>query len=169
MDLKAHAKQLLSVSRRVTEGVAASLKTPDDWFYQAHPKANFPLWIFGHLGLADNRFISQFRPQLANKPQGWDELFWFGSQHNSDRSAYPSPDEVLAYFRERRETLLKVLDEVTQDELNAPAPAAGQRSPIAGAPSIGQLFLFAAVHEGLHGGQLTVAHRGLGNPPLMGS
>ena len=167
MDLKAHARFALGRSRRITEGVIAALKTEDDWFYQAHPQANFPLWIVGHLGLADNAFLSRFRPQLAKKPDGWDELFWFGSQPQSERTAYPSSADVMAYLRERRETLLKVLDEITDDELNAPAPAAGERSPIAGAPCFGHIFLFAAVHEGMHAGQLTVAHRGLGHPPLL--
>jgi uncharacterized damage-inducible protein DinB len=168
MDFKAHATHLLGLSRRITEGVIAALKSEDDWFFQAHPTANFPLWIVGHLALADNMFVSRFRPQLATKPEGWDELFWFGSQHKSERSTYPPPEVVVAYFRERRQTLLKVLADVTEDELNGPAPPAGQRSPIAGAPCIGHLFLFAAAHESLHGGQLTIAHRGLGHPPLFG-
>jgi hypothetical protein len=55
-------------------------------------------------------------------------------------AAPPSPDEVLAYVRERRETLL----EVTDDELNAPAPSPGERCLIAGAPNISHVFLFAS-------------------------
>jgi len=168
MDFKAHARHLLGLSRRITEGVITALKSEDDWFFKAHATANFPLWIVGHLALADNMFVSRFRPHLATKPEGWDELFWFGSKHSLDRGVYPSPEIVLAYFRDRRETLLKVLDEVTEEELNRPAPPAGQKSPIAGAPNIGHLFLFAAMHESLHGGQLTIAHRGLGHAPLFG-
>ncbi len=95
-------------------------------------------------------------------------MFWFGSQVKADSAAYPPEAEVLAYFRERRAKLLAVLDEVTDAELAAPAPPAGERSPIAGAPNLGHLFLFAASHEAMHAGQLTVAHRGLGHPPLLG-
>lgn len=168
VDFKAHARQELGLSRRFIEGVIASLKTPEEWFYQAHPTTNPPLWIVGHLGLADNAFIARFRPAAATKPDGWDERFWGGSKPRNDPSYYPAPEEVVAYLRERRAKLLSVLDELSDEELNAPAPAAGERSPIAGAPSIGHLFLFAALHEALHGGQLTVAHRALGNPPLFG-
>jgi uncharacterized damage-inducible protein DinB len=57
---------------------------------------------------------------------------------------------------------------VSDDELAGPAPEAGARSPIAGAPNIGHLFLFAASHEAMHAGQLTVAHRALGHPPIVG-
>ena len=165
MDIKAHARKSLETSRWLMESIIETLKD-DDWFYQAHDKANHPLWIIGHLALADNMFGSQFREDKASKPDGWDDLFWFGSELK-ERSAYPAVDEVLAYFRDRREMFLAVLDDVTEEELAAPAPPEGAGSPIAGAPCIGHLFLFAGVHEAVHFGQLTVAHRGLGNPPLF--
>ena len=166
MSAKAYAKQSLGMARMMTEGMIESLKSEDDWFYQAHPKANHPLWIIGHLGLADNAFAAKFRPEGDHKPDGWDELFWFGSEISSDRSKYPAPETVLAYFRERRENLLDVLDQASEEELSAAAPPADERSPIAGAPDVSQLFVFAAYHEGVHSGQLSVAHRGLGNPPM---
>lgn len=166
--LKAHARYALENARRITEGLIDAFKTDDDWFYQSHPKANHAMWIIGHLGLADNMFASRFRPDVASKPDGWDEVFWFGSELKSDRSAYPARDDVLAYFRQRREALMEVLEQLTDEELQEPAPPAGERSPIAGAPCIGHLLLFAAYHEGIHSGQLTIAHRGLGNPPMFG-
>jgi uncharacterized damage-inducible protein DinB len=64
--------------------------------------------------------------------------------------------------------LLKVLDELSEEELRAAAPAAGERSPIAGAPSLGHAFIFIAYHEGMHSGQLTVTHRALGHAPIVG-
>jgi uncharacterized damage-inducible protein DinB len=109
-----------------------------------------------------------FRPATARKPDGWDELFWSGSKPTFESERYPAESEVLAYFRERRENLLAVFEDLSVDELQAPAPAAGERSPIAGAPCIGHLFLFAGQHEAMHLGQLTVANRGLGHPPLIG-
>jgi uncharacterized damage-inducible protein DinB len=168
MELRDHARHLLQFSRRLSEGLLGSFKTPEDWLFQIHPKANHALWITGHLALVDNAFINRFRPALATKPEGWDSLFGFGSQPKPEASLYPDADAVLAYFRDRREALLRVLDEVSEDELRAPAPEAGQRSPIAGAPSIGHAFIFIAYHEGMHSGQLTVAHRALGHAPLIG-
>jgi hypothetical protein len=168
MELRDHARHALLFARRMTEGLLASLKTREQWLYQVHPKANHALWIAGHLGLADNSSISRFRPAAANKPDGWDPVFWFGSQVKGDSDAYPAESDVLAYLRERRARLLSVLEELSEEELRAPAPAAGERSPLAGAPSIGQAFFFLASHEGLHSGQLTVAHRALGNAPLIG-
>lgn len=169
MDLKAHAQYSLNKARSLTERIIDGFRTDNDWFFQAHPKANHPLWIVGHLGLADNLFVSRFRESLGTKPEGWDELFWFGSEVKSIRRLYPDRGQVLDYLRDRRKTLWAVVDDLTPAELEAPAPPADSRSPIAGAPCMGHLLLFAAYHEGVHSGQLTVAHRGLGHPPLFGS
>lgn len=166
MSLQAHAKHGLALSRRMMDGILVSFQTDDDWFYQAHPKANHAIWIIGHLGLADNAFARSFREETDHEPDGYKELFWFGSEPDADRSQYPPVDEVLAYFRDRRDNLLKVLDELSEEEISAAAPPAEERSPVAGAPSIGNLFHFAAYHEGIHTGQLTVCHRGLGHPPI---
>ena len=168
MELRDHARYALKFSRRLSEGLLSSFKTLENWVFQIHPKANHPLWIAGHLALVDNAFLNRFRPALATKPEGWDALFGFGSQPKPDASLYPNPEEVMSYFRARREVLLKVLDELNEEELRAAAPAAGERSPIAGAPNMGHAFIFIAYHEGLHSGQLTVTHRALGHAPIVG-
>ena len=166
MDLKAHARSSLSLARRLTTSMLADFNTLDDWFYQAHENANHALWIVGHLGLADNAFASKFRPKLGVEPDGWKELFWFGSQPMSDPKKYPPIDEVLDYLEDRRNILLQVLDELSMDELTEPAPPADSASPLAGAPNIGQVFFFISYHEGMHSGQLSIARRGLGHAPL---
>ena len=70
----------------------------------------------------------------------------------------------MTYFRERRETLLNVLDFMTEEELLAPMP---EGFPFLVAPCIAQLFSHAAFHEGLHSGQFSVAHRAMGHSPLF--
>ena len=167
MEVREHARHALSFSRRLTTGLLASFKTPEEWVFQIHPKANHALWIAAHIALADNSFVGKFRPAQANKPDGWDDLFWQASEPKPDATLYPPADEVLAYFHERRATLLRLLDEGTDEEFSAPAPPAGAKSPLAGAPNIAQSFIFIAQHEAMHAGQLTVAHRALGHAPLI--
>ena len=120
----------------------------------------------GHLGLADNAFISKFRPRLSDEPEGWKDKFWLGSEPVADAKFYPPIDETLEYFDQRREQLLAVLSDLSLEELAEPAPPADSPSPIAGAPNIGQVFFFIAYHEGMHCGQLSIARRGLGYEPL---
>ena len=166
MDLKAHATSSLNLARRLTTSMLSDFNTLNDWVFQAHPQANHALWIVGHLGLADNAFISKFRPRLGHEPKGWKKIFWFGSQPIDDPKKYPPIDEVLEYFDDRRTVLLQVLADLTKEELSEPAPPAEAQSPIAGAPNIGQVFFFIAYHEGMHSGQLSIARRGLGYSPL---
>ena len=137
-----------------------------DWLQQSHPGTNHALWITGHLALADNLFASKFRPEVDHKPDGWEELFWFGSQVTGETDRYPEPEAVRQYFDGRREILISVLKELSLAELSQPPPPAHARSPIAGAPNIGQAFFFIAYHEGMHSGQLSVIRRGLGHQPL---
>jgi uncharacterized damage-inducible protein DinB len=167
MELRDHARHALTFSRRLSCGLLASFKTPEDWVFQIHPKANHALWITAHIGLVDNSIAARFRAGAAAKPEGWDALFSFGSQPRADASLYPAAEEALAYYHDRRAVLLRVLEELSEEELRAAAPAAGERSPIAGAPSTGHIFLFASQHEAMHSGQLTVAHRALGHAPLI--
>lgn len=166
MDLKAHAIHSITKARAMTNSILENFTSQEQWLTTTHPKANHALWVAGHLGLADNHFASKFRPETENTPDGWKELFWFGSEISSDHSVYPNFEQVTNYMKERRENLLKVIDELSEEELNAPAPGANEQGPLAGAPNIGHLLLFAAYHEGIHCGQLTVCHRAIGYDPM---
>ena len=167
MDLKAHAFSSLNLARRITNSFLEDFRTKSEWLAQSHPGTNHALWITGHLALADNMFASKFRPEVCHKPDDWEKLFWFGSTVTGEFVRYPEPDAVKQYFDERREVLLSVLRDLSQKELSQPAPPAEVRSPIAGAPNIGQAFFFIAYHEGMHSGQLSVIRRGLGHVPLF--
>lgn len=50
MDLRAHARHCLAFSRKMTEGLLAGFKTPDDWVFQVHPESNHALWIAAQPG-----------------------------------------------------------------------------------------------------------------------
>jgi uncharacterized damage-inducible protein DinB len=168
MNLRDHARYELTRTRWLTNEHLGRLKSDDDWFFQVHPQANHAAWLTGHLGMADNRFITMFRPDYADPREEWNERMWFGSEISGDRTLFPAVDELKTYFDERRKTLLKVLDEVSDDELAADGPPADAKSPLAGCPCKGHAFLFVARHESIHFGQLSVASRGLGLNPLIG-
>jgi len=165
MSLKACTIFAIKQSRKMVEDLIASMGSTDQWVYQACPKANHGLWVVGHLGLADNMFLSMLDDSAtSNKPEGWDECFWFGSEAHGDASKYPAPEEVVAYFRERREKLLAALEGCSEEFLAGPTPDEGM---FADAPCMASMLIFVAYHEGIHTGQFTVAHRGLGNEPMM--
>ena len=162
--LKEVLRWQMQKSRQVTEGLIDSISAPDDWTHQVHSTANHPLWIVGHLALADNFFLQAVAPTRCRLPDGWDRIFWFGTTPVPDLTQYPAPDTVVDYFRERRETLLNVLEFMNTEELNASMP---EGFPFSKSPCIAQVFSHAAFHEGLHSGQFSIAHRSLGHPPLF--
>ena len=163
MSLKQNVIYSLNQSRGMLNRLVDSLNSPEDWFYQPFPAANHPLWIVGHLALADQRFAAQISGQQPESKPGWDELFWFGSEIQSDQEKYPPIDEVVNFFHEQRENLMKVIDQTDDDFFTQPPP----EGRFSDAPNMGQMLIFASFHEGMHLGQFTVAHRGLGHSPLL--
>ena len=164
MPLKDNILYSLNSSGKMIEGLIDSLTPPEDWVTQACPNTNHPLWVIGHLGMAAAMFEARAQGQEYEKPEGWTELFWFGSQPTSSLSDYPPVDEVLAYFRDSRAKLIALVESKDPEYFEQPAPSEGM---FADAPNMGQLFVFAAYHEGIHTGQFTVVHRHLGNQPMF--
>ena len=163
MDVKQLLRFQLEQARGMTQKLLAEFKTREDWLFQVHPQANNAIWVMGHLGLADNFMMKFIVPEGDERPAGFEECFWFGSTPTSDDAKLPSVDEVRNYFDERRTNLMKVLEQISDEKMAETIPAG---TPFSNFPNLGQIFAFNAMHEGIHFGQLTVCHRGLGNQPL---
>ncbi len=162
MGMKQQLRNGLTSARRFTEGILRGFKTPAQWTHQVHPRANHALWFAGHMGVVDNFFIWTLdRAKVDNRPE-YQEKFGMGSQPTSDVSHYPPVEEVLAYMRQRRETLLSILEALDESDLAKPTP---QGTPDF-LPDFCTVFQTAAWHEGMHCGQITVAHRAIGNEPI---
>lgn len=165
MDYKPRLKSLLKQAREMSENLLASFKTPQDWTYQVHPTANHAMWFAGHMTTVDSFFVSVLAPDKAvTLPPGWKEMFGMGSKPSPNPNDYPPPEEVLRLMRDRRQEFLSALDSLNESDLAKPMPN--------GAPGfikdIAAMFEIAIWHEGLHSGQLSIARRALGHPPLMG-
>jgi hypothetical protein len=155
-------RQLVSV-RQISERMLQDFHTPAEWLYQVHPRCNHALWFAGHMANIDNFFLSLVAPEQARQMPEFAARFGMGSQPTGDPGDYPAPASVLETMRERRRTLLSVLDGMTDDDLARKLPA--------GTPGflsdVGSVFELAVWHEGQHNGQLSVARRALGHPPLQ--
>ncbi len=163
MSLKDRLKSRLEKSRAFLEKVLADFKTPQDWTHQVHPRANHALWVAGHLTTVDNFLLSVVAPERMKDLPGYQEKFGMGSQPSSNAADYPAPEEVLEHLRERRATLLAVLDTMDDEKLAEKNPP-GTPEMIADKASV---FELAAWHEGMHAGQATIARRSLGHDNLM--
>lgn len=154
----------LRKTRGFTKQLLSTFRTPEEWTFQVHPQANHALWFAGHMGHSDNFFISLLdRSAVRDRPE-FGERFGMGSQPTSEANQYPPVEEVLEYLDERREKLIELLRGMTEERLHAETPPG--TPPFL--PDYASFFRTAAWHETMHAGQLTVARKALGHPPIMG-
>lgn len=163
MDLNARLANQLKVVRGISEALLAVFRTPEEWTHQVHPHANHALWFAGHVGTVDNFMIARLDAAKLAEPSGYRERFGMGSRPTANPADYPPAEEVVKFMRERREVLLGILEGLNEGDLQKPAPA--------GTPEfmrdVASIFEAAAWHEALHAGQVTVARRSLGHPPMV--
>ena len=162
MELKQRLQRNLTNMRQNSERLLADFKTPQQWTFQVHPACNHALWFAGHMAASDNFFLSLVAPDKARQLPDFQVKFGMGSQPTNDPAAYPEPESVLAAMRERRQTLMEVLDRFSDDDLGKKTPSGTPEF----LPDVGSVFEMAVWHEGQHSGQLTVARRALGYAPL---
>jgi hypothetical protein len=125
---------------------------------------NHPLWVMGHLAFAESRLLSYIEggpPALAH----WQDLFAPGTEPSSDAARYPSMDEVISTFKSVRERTLKLLDTLTDADLDRESHAPPERREFAG--TIGKCLMLICSHPLTHIGQLADARRTAGRPPLF--
>lgn len=163
MSLQQRLVRQLTNAREMSERLLADFKTPEQWTAQVYPGANHALWFAGHMGIADNFFLSLIAPEKAVKRPDMEEKFGMGSQPTNQPAEYPPVEEVLAFMRDRRAALLNALEAMHEDDL---AKATPQGTPDF-LSDVGSVFEMAIWHEGMHSGQLTVCRRSLGNKPLF--
>lgn len=163
MSLKQRLRRQLIDARATSERYLQDFQTPEAWTKKVHASANHALWIAGHMANTDNFFISILAPEKAVERPGFAEQFGMGSLPSNNYQDYPPAEEVLAYLRERRRTLLEIFDGLSEEDFSRPTPE--------GAPNFladtGAVFEMAVWHEGLHSGQLSVARRSLGYDPAF--
>lgn len=164
-DFKKSVRFQLEHARRMTSNLIGEFKNRGEWLFQPHPDANNAVWIVSHLALADNFMMSQIRPDRDVRPDNFEAKYWFGSKPSGACEDNVKTEEALNYFKDRRVNLMSIFDDINEKEWKT-KPVEG--SPFGNFPSLGHLFLFNTMHEGIHFGQLTVCHRALGNPPMRG-
>jgi DinB family protein len=128
------------------------------------PGANHVAWQLGHL-------IASEIGLLASVPGGSQlELPpGFAERHGKETAGMEPPKgfltkaEYLAIFKKVREQTFAKLDKLPDADLDK--PNTGRMAQFA--PTLGHLFLLAASHQMMHGGQIAVLRRKLGKPVVI--
>lgn len=124
-----------------------------------------PLWVLGHLTLVEGMIPAALFAE-QNPAAEWQQYFGEGSEAVADARAYPSFAQVREKYRQLRERNLKILESLTETDLDKPtkAPPKGREREFA---TYGQSFLVLALHQAMHRGNLTDARRALGRAALV--
>ncbi len=152
----------LRFSRKLLSGMLDA--TPDGmWCAQPVAGINHPLWLMGHVAWEDDDILVTLTGGASALPDGWKAMFGTGSKPSSSLNDYPPVSEVRRCFDMTRESLLAWYGGLDEATLASPLPDALQGTAESYAALAGTL----AWHEGLHAGQLTVARKLMGLPPVF--
>lgn len=159
--------------------VVMSLETAKNWLMTlvsdvrnaplAFPTAkggNHPLWVVGHLALAEGSLVRGFIQGEANPLAQWESLFGMNSQPVADASKYPSIDELIAALEKERAHTLQLVASLSDADLDRPSKAPPEFASMFG--TVGQCLTMTALHMTFHAGQVADARRQLGRPPVFG-
>ena len=130
-------------------GAATTFPTPNGGCH--------PLWVLGHLTLVEGMIPAVlFGDQ--NPAAEWQQFFGESSEPVADVKAYPQFAEIREKYRQLREQNLKLLDSLSEVDLDKPtkAPPKGREQEFA---TFGQTFLVLALHQAMHRGNVTDARR----------
>jgi uncharacterized damage-inducible protein DinB len=131
------------------EGLSA-----EQWTRRPQETSNSALWILGHIVWARSRALKLLGVEWTAP---WLTHFERGSKPE-DGSHYPSPDEVLAAWKELSASLPAALEAVPAEAMAAAAP---HPSPSLDGTA-GGMVSFLAMHETYHVGQAVYLRRLLG-------
>ena len=163
MHTKDSIKFALTVSNRAVlsvidemSGAATTFPTPNGGCH--------PLWVLGHLTLVEGMIPAVLFGE-NNPAADWQQYFGENSEPVADAKAYPPFSEVREKYRQLREQNLKLLESLSEADLDKPtkAPPKGLEREFA---TYGQSFLVLALHQTMHRGNLTDARRAAGRTAL---
>ena len=154
----------LDVSKNLTANLLADMS--DAPLAQPTSKGgNHPMWVAGHLAFAEANLTNYILQGKANPLDGWKDMFGRGSEPSTDASKYPPFEEVLARWDEVRASTLKILDGLSEADLDKPSanPPEGREAFF---NTYGKVFAIVGLHAAMHRGQVADARRASNRPVL---
>jgi uncharacterized damage-inducible protein DinB len=164
MQTKDAIKFALTVSDKAVLGVIDEMSDAPTTFPTLNGGCH-PLWVLGHLTMVEGT-IPQILFGEENPVAEWQQYFAQGSQPVNDANGYPPMHEVRKKYVQLRERNLKVLDSLSDADLDKPtkAPPKGLEREFA---TYGQSFITLALHQTMHRGQVTDAKRMAGRTAVL--
>ena len=158
-----HTKDAIQFALTVSNGAVLSAIDEMSGAATTFPTPNggcHPLWVLGHLTLVEGMIPAVLFGD-KNPAAEWQQYFGENSEPVSDPSAYPPLTEVREKYLQLREQNLKLLESLTETDLDesTKAPPKGLEHEFA---TYGKSFLVLALHQTMHRGNVTDARRAAG-------
>jgi hypothetical protein len=167
-----HTKEAIKFALTLSNGAVLSAldRMRDDPTRFPTPNGGcHPLWVLGHLTMIEGTIPAVLFGD-KNPVAEWQKHFGESSQPVENADTYPSFSEVREKYLELREKNLKLLESLSEDDLDKPtkAPPQGREQEFA---TFGRSFLTLALHQALHRSHVTDALRAAGRltPALQAS
>jgi uncharacterized damage-inducible protein DinB len=158
-----HTKEAIQFALTVSNGAVLSVIDKMGDAATTFPTPNggcHPLWVLGHLTLVEGMIPAVLFGE-PNPVADWQRYFGENSEPVADPAMYPSFADVRARYQELRERNLKLLDSLTENDLDKPtkAPPKGREQEFS---TFGRSLLVLSLHQAMHRSHVTDAVRAAG-------
>ncbi|MHC5542391.1 DinB family protein [Singulisphaera rosea] len=121
-------------------------------------------WQLGHLILSESRMLDRLVPGSSPKlPEGFDVQHGREDMSAIDPKGFLTKADYLELAKAQREATKALLDQVSEEELDAPGPEASRKT----CPTVGSLYQLMGTHVLLHVGQFVAVRRALKKPVAL--
>jgi DinB superfamily len=132
-----------------------------DLLHRPVPGQNHIAWQLGHLITSERSMLEGIKPGSSPAlPEGFVEAHNKDACTSNDSGKFCSKDTYLELFKAQRAASKKVLDELSDTDLDAPAPERLRRM----VPTVGGVFSLFGNHVLMHSGQFVSVRRLLKKP-----
>jgi len=163
MDSRGAIRQAIGIADMVAFSYLEALDDAD-LLVRPVEGANHIAWQLGHLITSENGLLSSVRAgSMPPLPEGFADKYTKETSQSDDAAHFHTKSEYLQLMKQQREATLKLLDQLSDEDLDAPAPEQYR----AHFPTVGAIMTLQAAHTLMHAGQWTVLRRKLGKPVLF--
>lgn len=163
MSIGAHIKSELNLPTSVVQGYLQDL-SDEDLLRRPVENANHIAWQLGHLIVAEHDLNNMVCPDsMPALPEEFVEKHSKETASSDDPAAFCTKDEYLAYMAEQRAGTLALLDSLSDEELQAPAP---EHLKMFGG-TVGAVIAGQSAHWMMHAGQWVIVRRQLGKEAMF--
>lgn len=135
--------------------------TAEEFLHRPAPKANCTAWLIGHLTLSDRGVLKRLGASLPELPEGFEHRF-SRDEGCPQAGEFGDVTKLMPLFDEHRNRLVAAVRAAPPELLGKPLD---KPHPLFN--TVGEVATFMALHGAMHAGQITIARRSLGRPPLI--